>query len=160
MSTQISTIFREIEIGIDENITSLLKGIEASGAVVSNRARDILNKIELSKFKQSFDLVVPSVEELGYPQGTQLRNIYKAGNERGLYLCPEEMGPKLREKYTDQLVHESLTIATELIKNSVGDSMLFSVEHSAHDGLWLDAYLISADSYFNAKDRFVFVLRK
>ena len=81
-------ILKTIEIGTHKDVKSLRKALEESGARISNWAGDILNKTKLSKSKQSLDLVVLTVEELGFPQGAQLKDIYKAAINQGLGLCP------------------------------------------------------------------------
>ena len=152
-------ILKTIEIGTHKDVKSLRKALEESGARISNWAGDILNKTKLSKSKQSLDLVVLTVEELGFPQGAQLKDIYKAAINQGLGLCPAEVGPQLRLQYTNQPKGEWLLIAMEPINDSDGDLRLFLVKRSDGDR-WLSACYDYPDSRWYANNRFVFFRRK
>jgi hypothetical protein len=151
--------FKIIEIGTYKDVKSLRKALEGSGDRISDWAGDILNKTELSKSRQSLDLVVLSVKELGFPQGAQLKDIYEAANNQDLDKCPAEAGPQLRLQYPDQPIGEWLTIAMEPIIDSDGDLSLFCVKHDVDD-LWLIAYYGGPDGHWGADGRFVFVRRK
>jgi len=152
-------IFKIIEIGTHKDVKSLRKALEESGARIGNWGGDILNKTKLSKSKQSLDLVVLSVKELGFPQGAELKDIYEAAGNQGLDLCPAEVGPQLRLQYLDQPSGEWLIIAMEPISDSDGDLSLFFVGLS-DDGRWLGACCGSPDYHWGAGYRFVFVRRK
>jgi len=148
--------FKIIEIGTYKDVKSLRKALEESGVQIGNWASDILNKTKLSKSKQSLDLVVRSVKELGFPNGAKLEDIYKAAKNQGLDLCPDEVGPQLRLQYSNQPNGEWLVIAMEPIKNSMGDLDLFFVR--CHRGArWLDAQFSEPDDFWYAGNRFVFV---
>ena len=150
--------FKIIEIGTHKDVKSLRKALEESGARIGDWASDILNKTKLSKSKQSLDLVVLSVKELGFPQGAQLKDIYEAAKNLGLDLCPAEVGPQLRLQYPDQPNGEWLVIAMEPIKDSDGDLSLFHVKH-IDDDRWLSAYYGEPGHFWFAGYRFVFVRR-
>ena len=152
-------IFRTIEIGAYKDVECLRKDLRESGARIGMWGRDILNKIELSQSKRSMDLVVLSVEELGFPGGAQLRDIYKAANSQGLDLCPAEVGPQWCLQSQDQPEGEWLIIAMEPIKDSSGGLDLFSVGRGGDDR-WLGDYYGDPGSFWDAEDRFVFVRRK
>lgn len=151
--------FKIIEIGTYKDVRSLRKALEESGARIGDWAGDILNKTKLSKSKQSLDLVVLSVKELGFPQGAQLKDIYEAAKSQGLDLCPAEAGPQLRLQYLDQPSGEWLVIAMEPIKDSDGDLDLFDVKHFDSDR-WLRACRGRPGNHWLADFRFVFVPRK
>jgi len=151
--------FRTIEIGTYEDVESLRKDLEESGAQIGTWARDILNKTELSQSKQSLDLVVLSVKELGFPEGAQYQDICKAAESRGLDRCPAEVGAQLRRQYQDQPEGEWLIVAMEPIRDSDGDPDLFVVERDG-GARWLSASDGSPDSFWNAHFRFVFVRRQ
>ncbi len=152
--------FKVIEIGTHKDVKSLRKALEESSArMIGDWASDILNKTKLSKSKQSLDLVVRSVKELGFPNGAQYKDICKAAESQGLDLCPAEAGPQLRLQYPDQPNGEWLVIAMEPIKDSAGDLGLFDVE-CVGDGRWLRADYGEPDYFWFTGDRFVFVRRK
>jgi hypothetical protein len=152
-------IFKIIEIGTHKDMKSLRKALEESGARIGDWASNILNKTKLSKSKQSLDLVVLSVKELGFPQGAELKYIYEAAKNLGLDLCPAEVGPQLHLQYPDQPSGEWLVIAMEPIKDSDGDLRLFLVERHGGDR-WLLACHGIPGYHWLAGYRFVFVRRK
>jgi len=152
--------FKIIEIGTHKDVKSLRKTLEESGgARIGDWASSILNKTKLSKSKQSLDLVVLTVKELGFPQGAQLKDIYEAAKNQGLDLCPAEVGPQLRVQYPDQPSGEWLVIAMEPIKDSDGVLGLFFVKHFVDDR-WLRACNGYPGTHWHADFRFVFVRRK
>jgi hypothetical protein len=152
--------FKVIEIGTHKDVKSLRKALEESSArMIGDWASDILNKTKLSKSKQSLDLVVRSVKELGFPNGAQYKDICKAAESQGLDLCPAEAGPQLRLQYPDQPNGEWLVIAMEPIKDSDGDLSLFRVRCFG-GGPWLFADYGEPDRFWHTDDRFVFVRRK
>ena len=148
--------FKIIEIGTYKDVESLRKALEESGVQIGNWASDILNKTKLSKSKQSLDLVVRSVKELGFPNRAKLEDIYKAAKNQGLDLCPDEVGPQLRLQYSNQPNGEWLVIAMEPIKDSFGDLDLFFVKCN-HGDRWLRADYGRPGYFWNADNRFVFV---
>ncbi len=151
--------FMVIEIGTHKDVKALRSALETSGERIGNWAGDILSKTKLAKSKQSLELVVMSVKELGFPEGAQYQDICKAADNQGLDLCPAEVGPQLRLQYRDQPKGEWLVIAMEPIKDSDGDADLFSVSRDSV-GRWLHAYDGKPDIFWHAGDRFVFVSRK
>ncbi|HPD73971.1 MAG TPA: hypothetical protein PLX95_01620 [bacterium] len=148
--------FKIIEIGTHKDVKSLRKALEESGAQIGDYASDILNKTKLSKSRQFLDLVALTVEELGFPKGARLEDIYTTAKDQGLDLCPAEVGPQLRLQYFDQPTKEWLVIAMEPIKDSDGDLDLFSVKHY-DDDRWLGASYGGPDRFWRAHARFVFV---
>lgn len=124
---------------------------------VSYWAYDILEKVSFSKESKDIELEIISVAELGLPDGGTISQIYAKAKERGLELCPAEVGPQLRLQYKDQPKGEWLLVAMEPITDSDGGLHIFSVEHDG-DGLWLDAYCGDPDNFYRGSNRFLFVL--
>lgn len=152
-------IFWTIEVGTYKDVESLRKALEESGAGIGTWGEDVLNKIELSQSKQSLGLVVLSVKELGFPDGAQLQDIYRAANSQGLDRCPAEVGPQLRLQYSDQPEGEWLVVAMEPIKRFDGALGLFLVGRGGV-GRWLRAGDGGPGDFWVAAARFVFVRRK
>ncbi|MSU60703.1 MAG: hypothetical protein EXS52_02180 [Candidatus Staskawiczbacteria bacterium] len=86
-----------------------------------------------------------------------LKEIFAMAKEKGLQLCPNQVGPELRLQYKDQSKGEWIIIGMEPIADSVGGLSLFDVVYD-DDGLWLPADDGSPDSVWNEHYRFVFVL--
>lgn len=124
---------------------------------VSTWAEQILDKVTFSKNKQELELEILSVKDLGFDLATT-QEFYTKAKERGLELCPAEVGPYLRLRYTDQPKGEWLVIGMEPIAGSSGDLRLFDVVHDDSD-CWLRAYYGNPGDVWDGSLRFVFLRR-
>lgn len=106
----------------------------------------------VSNERKKIDLVVVSVESLGFPNGAEYSQIKNRAQELGFQLAPAELGPQLRLQYDDQPNDESLYIGMKEIGKSI-----FNVVRFLDGEAWLDA--TSADKMFKWErdTRFVFV---
>ncbi len=149
-----------VEIGTHKDAKSLRRALEESGVRISGWAGDILSKIKVTKSRQTLDLVDASVEELGFPRGTELRDIYRAGREKDWDLCPDEAAAQYLRQHGDDLKPgEVLIFAMKPINDSGGVLSLFHVGHRDGDR-WLHAYYGNPGHHWSAGGRFVFVRRK
>ncbi len=130
----------------------------SQGYKISNWAQDILNKIESLKQKEEIDLVSFSVEQLGFPNGATLQEIYDRAKEFKLELCPSQAGPELRLNYKDQPNGEYLKVAMEPINDRDGDPGLFGVDRGGSES-WLSGGDGGLGGW-GGGDRFVFRFRK
>lgn len=147
-------IFMRIEIGSFENMASLRKVLDESGYSISNIAEDILDQIKLSPSRQTVDLVVMSVHELGFTKYAPATQVYEAALEKGLELCSAEIGPQLRLQYTDQPDLPStdwLHVAMRPI-----DGFHFTVGHF-RGVYYLNARSSGRNDVFESGCRFVFI---
>jgi hypothetical protein len=95
------------------------------------------------------------VADLGFPEGALTRELIGSerdrdlfgqsapftggrGNQKGLELCPPDVGPQLRLDYSDQPPGECVYVAMKPITTSDGEPRIFVVAHNS-DGLSLDA---------------------
>lgn len=147
--------FRTVKLGTHRSPKELRKALEQSGKRISDWAGDILNKVVVAKQKTELDIVVVSVDELGFKDGARYDQICARGKEFGLELCPFEVGPQLRLQYTDQPVGEWLVVATEPLSDRDGDLLVFCVERYGV-GMWLCAGCGGPGSFWYGSDRFVF----
>ena len=152
-------VWKRITIGTGLNTDGLRQAMKDKGMRISDWANDILGKpaFSVATEKMDVDLVVVSVEDLGFKDGATLKDIYAAAKKRGLELCPNEVGPQLRLQYKDQPKDEWLLIGMESFTVSDGDLRVF---HVAHDGsvLWLYTFYDYPDGLWRSSGRFVFVL--
>ncbi|MDO8486431.1 MAG: hypothetical protein Q7S77_01915 [Candidatus Staskawiczbacteria bacterium] len=154
-------VFKTIKFGNPDlrNADDFRKAIKAKKMQISDWANDILGKpaFSVATEESEVDLVVISVAELGFKKGATLKDIYAKVKERGLELCPNEVGPQLRLQYPDQPKGEWLIIGMDPIAGSDGCLKLFYVEQGG-GVLWLfgsDGY---PDFIWRGLNRFVFVL--
>jgi len=149
--------WKTIEIGTYKDMESLRKALEEAGAAIRGQASDVLNRVYLSKSKQSLDLVVLSVKELGFSQRAQLESIHKIGDVQGLGKPPAEAAPQYLLEHGNNLKPgEVLIFAMEPIIDSFCDPRLFFVKRFG-DVLSLGAFRVRPDDFWDVDDRFVFV---
>ena len=119
-------------------------------------AEYILKKTEFSQTAQNYELVRFTVKQLGLPNNVTTDEIYKRAQELGLELCPAEVGPHLRLKYTGK---EWFYIAMKQIPNSGGMLNVFSLDGD-RGALGLGSCRAHPDVRWNASSHFVFAWRK
>lgn len=129
---------------------------------IGDWADDILGKSAFmaSDTESEVELVVRSVEELGFKDGATREQVYNRAKEIGLDLCPAEVGPQLRLQYKDQPKGEWLLIAMEPITGSGGGLDVFSVERNDGGRQWLSGRSGRPDYFWRGHNRWVFLRRK
>ncbi len=153
-------VFKTIKLGTGiKDADGFRKAIKDNNMRISDYAKDILGKPQFTVTTEEteIDLVIVSVEKLGFKDGAKLKDIYARAKEKGLQLCSNEVGPQLRLQYEDQPRYEWLVIGMEPISVSDGDLSLFYVGHDSDD-LWLFTCYVSPGRVWREDDRFVFVL--
>ncbi len=135
----------------------LLRQLEEKGIKLSDYARDMLNSSDFTtgEEKESAQLIRLSVESLGFPQGATTDEIYRKAEELGLELCPAEVGPQYRLKYTAQPMNEWLRIGMKQIAGRDGDPSVFYLVRR-EDGLWLRHDWAEPDRRWNPEYLFAF----
>ena len=131
----------------------------AKGYQVSLWAKDMMERptFNASTEQKKVDLVVVSVESLGFPNGAQYSEIQARAQELGLQLAPAEVGPQLRLQYDDQPNGEWLLIGMEAITASGGDRRIFSVARNDDGRTWLGDNDGNPVNRWDADGQFVFV---
>jgi len=152
----------KLRTGIDaDGYRKLIEGkkVGTQKMRIGDYANDILGKPAFTVVTEEteLDLVVVSVKELTGKNEAPLKEIFARAKEKGLQLCPNQVGPELRLQYEDQSKGEWVIIGMEPITDSDGDLSLFRVVHGG-GGLWLDANYGCPDSIWDGDYRFVFVL--
>ena len=149
-------VFKRLTLGNQKDYQHYKGALKFGGFLVGGYAEELLNRVAYAQIPYALDLVVLSVSDLGFTQNTRLDAIYAKAKERGLQLCPAEVGPALRLAYPDQPYGEWLTIAMEPITDSSGDPDVFRVDRGYGDR-WLYASDGGPGSVWRAGNRFVFV---
>jgi hypothetical protein len=163
-STTAITVWRTVEIGrygSDEigryrSGKKMRTAIERFDNIVTGGARCILAHMPFSRELKTLQLVVLSVDELGFPEVATTEQIFGAGPACGLECCPAEVGPMLREQYQDQPFGEKLHIAMDPIEES-GIPCVFLVDHDSF-ALHLNGTEAHPDLRWDPDDLWVFVL--
>ena len=153
-------VFKTIKLGTGiKDADGYRKAIKDKRMHIGEFANDILGNpaFNVATKETEVDLVIVSVAELGFKDGAKLKDIYTRAKEKGLQLCPNEVGPQLRLQYIDQLKGEWLVVGMEPIAVSGDDLRLFNVAHLFYDGLWLDFNASSHNHIWLGIRRFIFV---
>lgn len=147
--------WKTIRLGLHKAPETYEQALEAKGFRISDCARQILKKITVSQTVVEVDLCVLTVAELGL-KGNAARydTICARIVEIGGMLCPDEVGPALREQYPDQPYGEWNAIATEPLSDSGGNLGVFGVGRG-NGGRWLGTYCGDPDDLFGLVARIV-----
>lgn len=149
-------VFRGLNLGTYKSIENYRQALNRGGFLIGKWGGEILNKILCAQEEKQVDLVVMTVNELGFLHGARYEDICAKALAIGLELCPAEIGPALRLSYKDQPSREWLYIAMEPITDSVGDGDIFAVVHNT-DHLWLGSVNGSPGRRWSTSEQFVFV---
>lgn len=154
-------IWKTITLGLHNDADSYRSAIKKFGFQISDGANDILGKsaFTVTPTKETIDLVVVSVADLGFKNGATYKEICDAALNQGLSLVLAEVGPALRLQYKEGQKGESLYIAMEPISDSDGCLRILDVVYDFGD-LWLLTYYGRSHYGWGAGARFVFCLRK
>lgn len=136
----------------------ILKEYAKQGINISNYAKDMLDKVKFSKKKQSIELKVVTVADLGFPNGATYKEIIEKAEEQGLYLCPQETAAYLRLDYKQEL-YDWAVVASESVTGAAGYPSVFYVSRHG-DGVWLDGSWAKPAHEWHSGSGFVFSLRK
>lgn len=126
------------------------------------------DKFKTSKRKYELRFIETSVNDLGFPTGANLVQIYSQAKKMSLDLCPIEAAPYLRLHYLNQLnknaegsftnhraPNGSITIASEILSEKHDFPKGFYLRKINGD-LWLRGYRCDYSHIFGSKDRFIF----
>jgi len=148
-----------IEIGVKTK-DQLIKEMKANKNIyITDYAQDMLNSpdFQISKQKETVNLVRLTVKDLGFPNGATSDQIYQKAQELGLQLCPAEVGPHLRLK--EPLIKEWTLIAMKQITDRDGYPYVFSL-HWLADRFDLDSHWAHPSDEWRSSNEFVFRFRK
>lgn len=154
-------VWKTIKLGTGlKTADDFSRALKENGCKIGNWAKDIFNKPEFPEFtvapqETEVDLVVVSVAELGFKEGTTRQNICKRAHELGLALCLAEVGPQLRLQYQDQPKNEWILVAMDPITDSGGLPGVFCVGRDGK-GLWLRSLDGYPNCYWGAGYRWCF----
>lgn len=154
---------KDLEIG-GKTDRDLERELRDKGIKISDFAHDILRSKDFTALKspEEIQLIQLKMRDLGIDRKATLDEICRRAEELGLDICPAEVGPHLRLKYTDQSLNEWFLIAMKQISNRDGDPGVFFLAIDA-GGLYLHGGRpVPGGEYeeWHPDDRFVFCLHK
>ncbi|MFA7653823.1 MAG: hypothetical protein WCX97_02155 [Candidatus Magasanikbacteria bacterium] len=138
----------------------LEKELKKQNINISDCARHLMKSKDFTTAKkpESADLVRLKVRDLKLDNPTT-KNIYKKAEELGLELCPAEVGPHYRLKYTDQPLNEWVYVGMKQIADPGGYPSVFELVRD-DDGLWLGHSWARPADGWGSDGEFFFRLRK
>ncbi|WP_339229533.1 helicase [Oceanobacillus sp. FSL K6-2867] len=167
--TDCQFITRTIKVG-ELTKSQLIQKLKQRSILMNEYAKRLLSddKFTTSDTKYSLKIVELTVENLGFPNGSTMPQIFKRASELGLELCPLELGPHLRLEYLNQpegnkgnpsQKHKapsgSITIASEIVSEDDYFPKGFYLR-KINGVLWLRAYIADDLHVWNPDDHFIF----
>lgn len=157
--------WKTIELGWGpKTIPAFYEAIEQAGMKMEKQ-RPGYPSFSITTEKTAVDLVNVSVEELGFKDGADQKEVYARACELGLDLCPAEVAPRLRLEYVDQPAGDILVVAMEPVfyprsmpRNS--DYYLHYILLGEQQADGSKKWLVLESVCMNAKTRIIFVRRK
>ncbi len=129
------------------------QALKKKNIYLSKFGMDILYKIKFNKEARTFKLAQFTVEQLGFPKGATMDEIYAKAREAGLLLVPPDIAVQLALQYNEK---DLKLIAIKQIADRDGDLNIFSLEA---DGS-LCARGAAPDSKWDPDFQFVFSFRE
>jgi hypothetical protein len=153
-----SPIWKRVTIGTYKGANDIREALYAARMRIGASADEILGRptFPFSKLKTELDLVVVTAADLGFEGRTSVAEIYRRAIQRGLELCPAEVGPQLRLQYVNQPIGEFLHIAMLPIATYHGDLVDLTVGNGGA-GLLLLGGDGNPDLKLHSTVKFVFV---
>ncbi len=160
---------RQVHVGGLEK-RELLERLVASGVRTNALADELFadDRFTTSPVRTLLDVEQVRVSDLGLPSGGTIDQIVGRAAERGLALCPLELGPHLRLVLTDQpesptglerrnrAPDGSITIASAALSADESVPKGFYLLHAGGER-WLRGYRSWSGHPWSAEDAFVFV---
>ncbi len=155
------TPWRTIKIGVVKTVAEYRKILEAKGIVIEGYTKTWITEeyLELPFREEEISFVKLSVDQLGYPDGATLEQIFQRAEELGLKLCERGDVLPLRLDYADQPKGEHYFIAhTIFFYSTCGRHTVFTLCRNREDKICIE----NAPAYHYQKrgGKFVFRLRK
>lgn len=154
ISPNCPTTIRTVEIG-GLTKSQLLQKFEENSILLSKYAVQLFadDRFTVSDKKSSVRTVVIRVQNLGFPEGATIPQVYKNANQLDLKLCPLELVPYLRLDYRDQpegylgkpswknrSPYGAIKIASEILSDDVDFPKGFYLR-KIEGVLWLRGYI-------------------
>jgi hypothetical protein len=154
-------IWKTVRLGVYKTADEYRKALQAGEHRCGEWVTNLFGKpaCHCASEETDVDLVVLSVDDLGFKEGALYSQICEKAQAMGLDLCPAEVGPALRLAYENQPRGERLIIATKPFADSDDELDLFVMEVSGGGGLWLRGDCGPSDRYWEPDRRFVFMRR-
>lgn len=146
--------WKTVTLGKFKSCENYLKAAEAKEHKIGTNASQILSKIAWTQVRSNVELVSATGAELGMTCDYTLAELTKSVASLGLFICPPEVGPALRDQYDDQPVGEWMLVPMDPVLDSDSGLGVFDVGRGS-DGTYLDAYYANPGNRFYSGARWV-----
>ena len=138
----------------------LEKELAQKNIALGSYAKDMMESKDFTTLKtpEKIELVRLKVGDLGFSDYVTTEKLYARAKELGLELCPAEVGPDLRLKYSDSSSNEYFFIGMKPITGRGGYPFVFGLARGG-GRLWLGSDWAGPGSVWGPGCGFVFRLR-
>lgn len=120
-------VWRRIRLGTYKSAAECREAMSEAGIKITPWADYILEKSLFPGIETEVDLVLASGAELGFKEEAKYSELCVRAKQRGLELCPAEVGPALRFAQTCQPQGESFFVAMEVVTDSFNEPRVFNI---------------------------------
>lgn len=149
-----------IMFGKERDLDALKFTLASSSCRIGSGAKSVMaqESFALTNRRIEFNIVTPSLRELGFKKGGPYNDICRRALNIGLWRSPaDDLAPQLLLQIRNQPKREILHVpGMKILQDSWGTPVLFRVMRASGASL-LDTCEAWPDTFFEADDRFVFV---
>lgn len=151
-------VWKTIRVGSYKSIDAHRMALSKKGMNISRWADHVLGNIDVAVAEAEVDLVKVLSAQLGFTAAARRDDIHRVAFSMGLKRCVPDIGPRLREEYTDQPLGEWVIIGMDAVCGSVGYPEVFVVERDDYGALWLNSFWVISGHLWSPESRWVFAL--
>jgi hypothetical protein len=151
-------VWTTIRLGACKDTDTYRNALKKTGVNISKWADETLGRMDIATIETEVVLVRVFSAQLGFTKAVRRDAIYARAYSLGLEPCTPEIGPRLREEYTDQPNGEWLLIGMNPIPVPGSYSELFVLERDDDGSLWLNSLWALSGLLWSPESRWVFTL--
>jgi hypothetical protein len=151
-------VWKTIKVGGYKDVDAYRKALSKKHMNISRWADHALGNIDVAAAELEVDLVKVLSAQLGFTSAARRDDIHRVAFSMGLERCVPDIGPRLREEYTDQPLGEWVIVGMDAVRGSVGYPEVFVVERDDYGTLWLNSFWVISGHLWSPESRWVFTL--
>jgi hypothetical protein len=154
-------VFKTLTLGLQKDHKSYRGALKAGGCNTGEYVDEIIENAPIARVLTEVHLVAVTTADLGFTAAARRDAIYARALERGLEICPAEIGPALRLAYRPaQPGKEMLNIAMQPVAVRSNYLGMLYLQNSDTGDPWLDSYDGASNWAWGSDCRWVFVTRQ
>lgn len=151
-------VWKTVRVGDYKGADAHRKALSKKGMNISRWADHILGNIDVAGAAVEVDLVKVLSAQLGFTGAARREEVHRRAFSMGLELCVPDVGPRLREEYTDQPFGEWVIIGMDAVRGSAGYPEVFVVERDDYGASWLNSFWVISGHLWSPESRWIFTL--